>query len=98
MTTSYQNTISYVLLALMGLMVLLTIAWIVYRLIVYIREDIMGIMPKEEEVKPKESSKHSKYNYEKIKMPTSKKTEAKFTEKVTEKDQEMISELNIKDE
>lgn len=64
----------------------------------FIREDIMGIMPKEEVVKPKESSKHSKYDYEKIKMPSSKKTEAKFNEKLTEKDQEMISELNFKDE
>lgn len=37
MTSSYQNTISLVLLGLMGLMVLLVITWIIYRFIVYIR-------------------------------------------------------------
>jgi len=78
MSTSYQNTISFVLLALMGLMTLLVVTWIIYRFIVYIREDIMGIVPKEIEVKPKESSKYSKFDYEKLKMPSSKKLTERF--------------------
>ncbi len=37
MTSSYQNTISLVLLTVMGLMVLLVFTWIIYRFIVFIR-------------------------------------------------------------
>ncbi len=35
--SSYQNTISVALLSIMGLLVFVTLVWIIYRLIVYIR-------------------------------------------------------------
>lgn len=41
--TAYQSVISYVLLGLMGLMIITVLIWIVYRLIVFIRKDVMGI-------------------------------------------------------
>jgi hypothetical protein len=38
MSASYQNTISYGLFAIIGATVLTVFAWIIYRLILYIRE------------------------------------------------------------
>jgi hypothetical protein len=75
MSASYQNLISIVLLSIFGIMVLLVVVWIIYRFILYIREEIMGIKPAAEEL-PKENSKNSKYSkvdYEKLKMPSSNK-------------------------
>jgi hypothetical protein len=41
--TDYQNVISYVMLGLMGLMIITVLVWIIYRLIVFVRQDVMGI-------------------------------------------------------
>ena len=43
MNADYQNLISIVLLCLMGLMILAVLVWIVYRFVLWVRHDIMGI-------------------------------------------------------
>ena len=64
----------------------------------------MGIKPVVEEEKPKFSSKYSKADYQKIKLPQSKKSAKKLSNEneeknVFDKDKEMnISELNFQDE
>lgn len=55
MSTDQQNIFSVILLSIMGTLVVTVLVWILYRFIVYIREDVMGIKPVEVEDKPKES-------------------------------------------
>jgi hypothetical protein len=43
--SNYQNTISIALLSIMGFMVIVVLLWIIYRLILFIRQDLMGIQP-----------------------------------------------------
>ena len=100
MNANYQNTISIALLCLFGLMVLAVLVWVVYRFVLWIRHDVMGIaVPVEEQ--PKSSSKHGKSDYEKIKPSLTKSLKEKDTIHLRsyEKDKDMmISELNFNDE
>lgn len=58
MTSESQTSTSYGLFAIMGISILSVLGWIIYRLIVYIREEWLGIKAEEEvvEVSVKEKS------------------------------------------
>ncbi len=45
MSSSYQNTISYGLFAIIGVTIGVVLLWIIYRFIVYIRQEFFGIAP-----------------------------------------------------
>lgn len=48
MTSASQLSISYGLFAVMGISILSVLAWIVYRFIVFVREECLGIKSVEE--------------------------------------------------
>lgn len=65
--SSYQNLISIVELALIGVMVLAVLVWIVYRFVLHVRHEWLGVpYPVEKEPKKRSSGQLGKSEYEKI--------------------------------
>ena len=81
-------------------MIMAVLVWIVYRFVLWIRHDVMGIEKVEEEkVQPKIVSKHTKSDYQKIKPSLKQTLKDKDSMNHHQKDKEMIiSELNFNDE
>lgn len=104
-SSAYQITISYVLLSLMGTLIVFILAWVVYRLVMFIRVQFCGYVPPVEEPEPVKGSRGTKASklddYEKVNPISSHKIGySKHDEKEKQwKDKDMnVSELNFKDE
>lgn len=98
MSTTYQNTISYGLFAVIGVAVLTVGGWTIYRLVIYIRQECMGIQPTEEvEVE----SVKEKSIYEKVKQSSSQRISVNLDKELKDMNEEKemnVSELGFEDE
>lgn len=96
-SSAYQNTISYGLFSIIGVTVLTVFAWIIYRLVLFVREEFFGIKPAEAEIAEATSSVKEKSNYEKVKQ-SSQRISMNLDKEFKEDKDMNISELNFKDE